>query len=79
MMRDHRIICGTDVRRTAWGAEDESRAEGFVARYGGLISVLPVGDAAVSVTWETASGPSVTATGATFGEALRTLSTRVLQ
>jgi hypothetical protein len=78
-MRDQRIVCGADVRRTNWGPEDESRAEGFIARYGGLISVHPVGDAAISVTWETSEGPSVTATGATFGEALRTLSTRVLQ
>jgi hypothetical protein len=78
-MRDQRILCGSDVRRTNWGPEDEARAEGFVARYGGSLSVLPVGDAAISVTWATREGPNVTATGATFNEAFQTLRARVLQ
>lgn len=77
-MADARIICGADIRRTQWGPEDTARVEGFVARYGGSVSIATVGDAAVAVTWDAAPGPSVTATGSTFGEAFHALSVRVL-
>jgi hypothetical protein len=75
---DPRFVCGTDVRRTAWSPEDATRAEGFVARYGGTLSVVPVGDAAVSVSWK-AGELSVTASGATATEALRDLAHRMAQ
>jgi len=74
---DTRLVCGTDVRRFGYGPEDAARAEGFVARYGGLLSVAPVGGAAVSVTWETGTGQAVSGTGLTFADALRDLQRRV--
>jgi len=68
--RDVRMLCGTDMRRSGMGPEDAARAESFVARYGGTLYAGPVGDAAVSVTWDAESGQRVMVTGETFGEAL---------
>lgn len=74
---DARIMCGMDVRRIAWTPEDTARGEGFVARHGGLLCAMPVGDAAIGLTWTPDGGPIVTVTGATYGEALTRLVTQV--
>jgi hypothetical protein len=73
---DARLVCGTDLRRTAWTPEDAARAEGLAARYGGTVAVQAVGDAAIAARW-TAGELIVTATGVTATEALRDLAHRM--
>jgi hypothetical protein len=70
-MHDHRIVCGTDVRRYGMGPEDASRADVLVARHGGSVELFG-GGAGCAVRW-TLGEVSVTASGVTYAEALTNL------
>lgn len=72
-MTDARRICGYDVRQSGFWPTDESRIEGFLARYGGTLEAAPVGGAAIALQWVAASGQVVTATGLTTANALDNL------
>jgi hypothetical protein len=70
---DTRQLCGHDVRRSGFWPTDRARAERFVATYGGTLAAVPVGDAAIALRWEAASGQVVTATGPTTAMAFERL------
>jgi hypothetical protein len=72
-MQDLRIMCGSDVRQSGVWPEDATRAEGLAARYGGTVSLYPVGTAAVCVEWRAADGQVHVHTGTTAGDALQQL------
>jgi hypothetical protein len=76
-MQDMRIMCGSDVRQAGVWPEDATRAEGLAARYGGTVSLYPVGTAAVCVEWRAADGKVFTVTGETAADALRELAGRL--
>lgn len=74
---DPRFTCGTDIRRAMPGPEDAMRADGFVARYGGVLSILPVGDVALALTWDAPNGMRVTEQAPTMGLGLQQLAERM--
>jgi len=74
---DTRLACGHDVRRSGIWPTDRARAEAFIATYGGTLSAMPVGDAAIALRWETSAGQVVTATGPTTAIAFDRLTTAV--
>ena len=75
---DERVCCGQDVRRSGFWPTDRSRAETFIATYGGILSAVPVGDAAIALRWEAASGQVVTATAPTTAMAFERLTQAML-
>jgi hypothetical protein len=72
-MRDARVICGYDVRRTGFWPTDSARADAFMAQYGGTLSAMPIGNVAIALQWESEDGELVTATGATVAIAFEQL------
>lgn len=75
---DERLLCGQDVRRSGFWPTDKARAEAFVARFGGTLAATAVGDAAIALRWEAASGQMVTATGPTTAVAFDRLTQAML-
>lgn len=73
MIDDLRLLCGHDTRRSNIWPTDRARAEAFVARFGGVLSAVPIGDAAIALAWEAESGQVVRATGPTTAIAFERL------
>lgn len=65
---------GHDVRR-GWTAEDRARAEGLVARHGGMLSAYSGHGAGVSVEWIEQGGERVSIEGHNAADVLAVLST----
>lgn len=71
---DLRRMFGSDVRRVQWTSEDRARAEGLVARYGGVIETRPNADHTVAVQWMDPTGQTVLVQAETLGEGLSVIS-----
>lgn len=74
---DARQMCGEDVRRYGFWPSDEARAEGLVARYGGMLTAMPIHDVAVCLRWEPDTGEAIQVTAPSVQEALERLTTTI--
>ena len=74
---DARMLCGHDVRQTGMWPADEARVEAFVARYGGMLCAMPVGNVAIALEWQAEDGRVVRATAASVADAFVKLRTTI--
>ena len=62
---DRRQMCdGTDVRRTTLAPADHARAEGLIAKHGGMMEISRTEAGALLVAWHAGNGTTVRAEGA---------------
>lgn len=57
------MVHGRDTRRAAFSPTDQARAEGLVARYGGILETSWVGSETLVVQWTDPQGHAVRVEG----------------
>lgn len=57
------MVHGRDTRRAAFSPTDQARAEGLVARYGGVLETSWVGTDRMVMQWTDPSGQAIRAEG----------------
>ena len=67
---DLRRFRGDDVRRIRWTPEDRARAEGLLARYGGIIETRLNADHTVAMQWLDETGQTVVVQAETITDGL---------
>ena len=71
------MLCGHDVRRGGLWPTDEARVDAFVAKYGGVLAAMPVGNVAIALQWHSEDGRIIHATASTIADAFDKLRSNI--